>query len=182
MNLLNVMWCYMPMITALRDWRRKTNCEAMPQEWWQNSMVENPGADGYQEQNFSEIMRDPRDGNKTLYSYPGGPKHLCPSGPVLSWLRSVHLCILPAYPSTALLPGLSLALRDAAYEFCDKGTSMVFAGPDQASHSDSLLGLALPQHQSTGPKMATFTGCSRFLLLCNKTGGLRWAPPTMILC
>lgn len=33
-NLLNVVWCYMPVITALRDWSRKTNCEAMPQEWW----------------------------------------------------------------------------------------------------------------------------------------------------
>lgn len=59
-NLLNVVWCYMPVITALGDWSRKTNCEAMPQEWWQNSMVENPGTADYQDQNFSETRTDER--------------------------------------------------------------------------------------------------------------------------
>lgn len=59
MNLLNVMWCYMSVITALGDWSRKPTVRPCHRRW-QNSMVENPGAAGYQEQNFSETRMDER--------------------------------------------------------------------------------------------------------------------------
>lgn len=66
--------------------------------------------------------------NKTLYSCPGGPKCLCPSGPVLCLLRSVHPCVLPA-PRCCSSIYCFTARPLLGPPWCDKGASVVFAGP-----------------------------------------------------